>query len=503
MLLRLAALAALVLAPSQALAEWYKASSKHFIIYADQNPSELRAFATKLERFDQAVRYARNMEDVPVGDGNRLTIFVLKDLSAVQGAAGDDSGYLAGFYVPDAAGSLAFVPQSTGATQVDPEIVLLHEYAHHILLQDLDRPYPEWLVEGFAELLSTAWFKKDGTIQLGRAANHRYYGVYNWSGLSLQVMLSGNYGNLTSRQRETIYGKGWLLTHYLTFTKGRQGQLEVYLDLMAKGTAPLDAARSAFGSLAHLDRILWGYMQKRRITVLSINTTNFQQPTIEIQPLSAGAAQVLPQLIELKRGRLSESATDVAAKVRRAQTAAKGDPLVELTLGLAELNADHPDAAERAADRALAASPSDVEAMILKAKSIMAAEALPPQQKRVAEARSWLTKANRLDVNDPEPLIEFYKSFLVEGVKPTANAVAALHHASDLAPQDLRLRLTSAIQYLRDGDRANARQRLTMIAYNPHGRSVAQLARTLIDQIDAGEIDAILKAGDSPLGLRN
>ena len=501
MLLRLAALTALVLAPSQAMAEWYKASSKHFIIYADQSPSELRAFATKLERFDQAVRYARNMEDIPVGDGNRLTIFVLDDLLAVQRAAGDDSGDLAGFYVPDAAGPLAFIPQSTGTSQFDPEIVLRHEYAHHILLQDIDRPYPEWLVEGFAEFLSTAGFQKDGTIQLGRAANHRYYGVYNWSGLSLHVMLSGNYGNLTARQRETIYGKGWLLTHYLTFTKGRQGQLNAYLDLMARGTPPLDAARSAFGSLAHLDRVLWGYMQKRRLKVLSINTANFQQPTIEIEPVSAGAAKVLPQLIELRRGRVSGPAKEVAAKLRSEQVSAKGDPLVELTLGLAELNADNPDAAERAADRALTGSPSNIEAMILKAKSIMAAAALAPQEKRFAEARSWLTKANRLDVYDPEPLVEFYNSFLAEGLKPTANAVAGLHHASDLAPQDLRLRLTSAIQYLRDGNPANARQRLTVIAYNPHGGGVAQLARGLIEQIDAGETDAILKAADSPLGL--
>ena len=38
MLLRLAALTALVLAPSQAMAEWHEAKTNHFIIYSQQKP---------------------------------------------------------------------------------------------------------------------------------------------------------------------------------------------------------------------------------------------------------------------------------------------------------------------------------------------------------------------------------------------------------------------------------------------------------------------------------
>ena len=52
LLLGLAALA--VAAPAHA--DWYQASSKHFIIYADESPKLLEDFATRLERFDQAVR---------------------------------------------------------------------------------------------------------------------------------------------------------------------------------------------------------------------------------------------------------------------------------------------------------------------------------------------------------------------------------------------------------------------------------------------------------------
>src|SRR5206468_9441691 len=64
---------------SPASAAWQEAKSKHFAIYADEDPRLLQAFATKLEKFDKAVRIVRSMDDPPVGDGGRLTVYVLND----------------------------------------------------------------------------------------------------------------------------------------------------------------------------------------------------------------------------------------------------------------------------------------------------------------------------------------------------------------------------------------------------------------------------------------
>ena len=49
--------------------------------------------------------------------------------------------------------------------------------------------------------------------------------------------------------------------------------------------------------------------------------------------------------------------------------------------------------------------------------------------------------------------MEFYMAFLGEGIAPTANALAALHYASDLAPQDLGMRMNSAMAYLVEASR--------------------------------------------------
>ena len=118
--------------------------------------------------------------------------------------------------------------------------------------------------------------------------------------------------------------------------------------------------------------------------------------------------------------------------------------------------------------------------------------------KLFAAGRDWLLKANRIDSEDPEPLMEFYQSYLLEGRAPTKNAIDALHYASNLAPQDLELRVTSAMQYLRDKDLKAARKTLTPIAFNPHDADIAGVARKVIARIDAGDANGALKAAEAP-----
>ena len=83
-LLLLALTSLTALAASPAHAAWQRASSKHFIIYSDENPNDLRWFADRLERFDSAVRNVRAMSDPTIGDGNRLTVFVVRDAGAAS-----------------------------------------------------------------------------------------------------------------------------------------------------------------------------------------------------------------------------------------------------------------------------------------------------------------------------------------------------------------------------------------------------------------------------------
>jgi hypothetical protein len=474
-------------------AAWQRASSTHFVIYADENPTDLRSFSEKLERFDKAARTVLHKPDPPIGDGNRLTVFVMRGDGDIQRLMHDKTGTVRGFYIPRATGSVAFVPRRSGSGgqwDLDADTVFFHEYSHHLMMQDLDAPAPPWLVEGFAEFMSTAQFEKDGSVGFGYVPKHRAYNLVLGAKLPIDKILEGSMPKAGTALHESLYARGWLLTHYLTFEPSRHGQLQNYIDGIARGVAPLQSARAAFGDLKQLDRELDKYIERPKLMMIKVSTAALNIGPIDVEPLSAGAAAVIPLRAQSKRGVDNRTAEPLAVQVRAVEARYPGDELVERTLAEAELDAGHPDAAEAAADRALKANPRATEAMIYKGRAVAARAAKLEGASRHAgfeEARQLFIAANKLDTEDPEPLMMFYGTFIMEGVKPTANAIAALHYASDLAPQDKALRMSSAARYLADGQIKEAKRALTPVAYDPHGDELAKVARATIEKINAGE----------------
>ena len=488
-----------------AAASWHRASSAHFVIYADESPDKLREFATRLEKFDKAVRQVRGMADPSMGDGNRLTVFVVPTVADVQKLAAHKTGMtpnLAGFYTGNAEGSVAIVPKKSNDTRMgdfaDHE-TFFHEYAHHLMFYDLSVATPLWYAEGFAEFMSTASFGKDGSVTLGKPALGRAYGVDDKSTFPLERMLSSNYDKLSADEWGALYSRGWILTHYLTFEPSRKGQIERYLQDVSEGKDSLQAAQQAFGDFKVLDRNLHGYVGRNRISVVKVAGQALPVGPVTVEPLSAGAAEIMPLRTRLKVGVPDSQAPALAQQIRAVAAKYPADPFVQVTLAQAEHEADQYAAAEAAADRALAADPRMIEAMIYKGRAIMERAGLGEKGATFAAARSWFQKANKLDPEDPEPLMLFHRAQTRENGRPTANAIAALHYASDLAPQDLGLRVQSAYQYLLDGKLPQARKALAPVAFDPHGGSYAKVARAAIDKIDAGDGKAaqqVLLAGN-------
>lgn len=482
-----------VAAPAHAA--WYQAASKHFVIYADDNPKRLHEFAERLERFDAAVRIAKTMDDPEVGDGNRLTVFVLPKVADVRVLYGDKTGFIDGFYTGRISGPLAYIGQDAGTYDLSGDTIFFHEYTHHLMMQETNAPpYPEWYVEGFAEFFSTPRFDRDGSVALGLPAQHRAWGLFNGPKLKVAALFAGMQPNMTAEQREVFYGRGWLLTHYLLMSGKREGQFNKYMSLLRSGVPSADAAHQSFGDFDQLDRELNGYASAR-LSAWKYPGSKFHIGPVSVTPLSEGAAQVI-----VARGKIKyaerQPAEALASEVREIEARFPGDSLVERTLAEAELNADRPQAAKAAAERAMEADPRSTEAMVLKGRALNA-EASAANDDETAkllfeQARATLIAANKIDTEDPEPLYEYYHTFISERLRPTDNALAALHYASDLAPQDLGVRMNSAIAYLNESKFKEARSALAVVAYSPHAATVGALAKRMIADIDAGKGKAAL-----------
>ncbi len=460
--------AAMVGSTGTAKAAWHEARSKHFIIYADLKADEIKAYAERLERFDQAVRLVRGMQDPALTDSQRLTVYTLRSQGAVARLAGNRMA--AGFYQASASGAAAFVPRRAGSRSVDwdldTETIFFHEYAHHLQLESATYAIPPWAVEGFAEFFATAKVEKDGSVIIGNAPQYRAYGLFYETGLKLEEMVGATYEKLDEGERDLLYGMGWLLTHYLTFEPSRKGQLARYIEDIQKGMNALDAAKAAFGDLKALDRELEKY-KRGKLHGLRVAGKSLSIGTVAVRPMTAGEAEIMDVHIRSRRGVNHKTAPHVAADARIAAGPYSDEPFVQAALAEAEFDAGNYTAADAAADRALASNPNHVRGLIDKGRARMELAKVRPDSDW-NEVRRWFLKANGVDTENAEPLMLFYQSYGYSGIAPTKNAVEGLLYAVTLVPQDNGLRVNAVRQLLVDGRLTEARKLFAPLAFQPH-----------------------------------
>lgn len=453
-------------ATGQALAQWHEARTKHFIIYSEQPPAELKGYAERLERFDAAVRRIGEMSDPPLTDGGKVTIYVLPSVDAVQRLHGQKNSNILGFYSPRASGSVAFVSNRTRERLegLRAEHVFQHEYLHHMMLTSQTVPYPAWMVEGYAEFYGTAEVQRDGSVKVGLPPQSRASTVLLDLGFNAEQMVTG-VAPKTDEQRSSLYAKGWLLTHMLAFDPVRRPQLDKYLKALSRGEAPLAAAQGAFGDLKQLDKDLDRY---GRGSFKGVIVSPGPAPEVAIRRLSVAEGAIMPVRIRSDRGVNPATAPQVAADARKIAAAYPTDPFVQGVLAEAEFDAKDYKAAVAAADRALAADPKSTQAMLYKGRALMALARAEPGKADWAEVRRWFIRANRADTENAEPLYLYYQSFLAAGERPSKSAAEGLLYAQALAPQDMGLRYAAVRQLLLDGKAAEAEPLFAQIIFNPH-----------------------------------
>jgi tetratricopeptide (TPR) repeat protein len=471
-----------------ASAQWHEAISKHFHIYADESEGDLRDYANKLERFDAAVREARGMPDVDPGNSTQVSVFVVRDIAAIGRIFnGDPRSGVAGFYEPRANGSVAFVPRrgQIGKFELGAENVFFHEYTHHLMLQVSDSPLPTWIVEGFAEFFATPKFNDDRSVTIGAPPRYRAEALYTMWGLPLEKMLSGDYKYLTAAEFESIYGRGWLLTHLLSFDLKRHGQISRYIDEITAGTPPLRSAQDSFGDIKQLDRDLNAYFKKDVFSVVTIPASKLHLPPIEVRPLSPALAELMDDEIKFARGGKRMAAGSIAGHARSVVARYPDDARAATFLAQAEFAAENWEAASTAADAALRLDSKADKALIAKGAALMKLAAKNPGAADWDRIRSCFAAANRIDTENAEPLVQFYRTFVAQGIAPTPNAIQGLEYALALAPQDSKLRLEVVGQFLKTGHLDKARGAIVPLAYSPHAGKAHDAVRKILDEIDA------------------
>lgn len=477
-------LLALLMLASPAHAAWQRAESKHFLIYSDGSDKDLRRYAERLEAVHWLMKVATSVDDS--GKIVKVRVYLVPDVSTVKRLIGAPDSNIAGFYRPGIGGAIAVVPRNTGTDGIfTGQLVLFHEYAHHFMLQYSPAAYPAWYVEGFAEIVSTASFERKGAISYGRAASHRQREIQNTEWTPLAKLLDGSVSARGQVRPNNFYGQSWLLSHYLSFSEARKGQLSAFIAAINRGVAVADATK-VFGDLTQLERELRTYGAGGTFPYLAPALPADLDVATVVTAVPSGEAVLIDERIEI--GRRTRAGKDAAALT------ARSDWIAALTAKVAKLGND-PDglqlladaqcaakdwaACATTADRLLAVAPARPGAMLRKGEAMMqVAEANP------AVARSWIVKANRADPEAPEPLIAYYQSFVREGRAVPEVALDGLINAQQTVPQVSSVRLMLARALIAAKRLGEARHVLRPLAYAPHGGEDKTAAAAMLDGIE-------------------
>lgn len=506
---------ALSLSASPAQADtWHEAQTTHFSIVSAGDEKDLRKFAERLEYFHNLLRLATGIseEGHPVV---RVRVFLVSSIGDVKRLFGAPGSDVAGFYSPREDGAIAVVPRTTGDGTFTGQLVLFHEYSHHYMLQYTPAAYPSWYVEGFAEIASTASFERKGAITFGKAASHRQYELD--AGLSYPVvnMVNGTYLQDRAKGRGWSYGDAWVLTHYLTFSDERRGQLRAYLNAINGGKKMPEAAQ-VFGDLGGLQHDVSVYLAGRSFPYRAVPIGESWAGPITMRELGGAESAIIEMQIEFERkislpdredldhasktGALSDA--EFAEKLTEAKNA-RNEWIVRIEaiaarfpnesagwLLLADARCATEDyaACAAAASRADAFDPGNERAMVRHAEAMIGlAKSMSPIEgkNRIVAAQKILFKANAVQPNDPLALLWLYRSYGAMGQRADADGLAALLSVVELIPQEDGPRLTLAQELVQRGRLRDARIILRPLAYSPHESPASRKAREILDQIEA------------------
>lgn len=513
MRLLIAAVLSTVALATPAQAEWWEAETDHFIVYSESAAANAKEFAEKMEQLDMSLRSLQNVKFSKVtSESQKLTVFRFGDTDNIGGLVG--SSNVAGFYIPRLGGSVAFTPVKSntrntsallgsklGATgesekkKLDAEKVLFHEYTHHFMFQHFDAAYPKWYSEGFAETVATIVMRPDGSFHIGDPPNYRSDALFNsMLNVSIERMLTAP-NKPTGEDQYSWYSLGWLLNHYLTFEPSRQGQLKQYLRAIDSGTKPADAARQVFGDLGKLQRDVMKH-KGGQLPGIDVKIANFSHPIAQMRRLTPDEEAIMKVRIRSGAGVNKKLAPKAAGDARAVAANYPNSYPVQLALAEAEfdLSTFEPASlskAEAAADRALAAKPDSVEAMVYKGRVLL--ERGKTDKSQLAEARKWFAKAYNLDKEHPAPLYYNYLTYYEAGGAIPESAIIGLEKAYDLALYDDELKLVLARQLLAEKKGPAARSILMPLAINPEfGDSYKKYAE-VSDLIASQKVDEAYK----------
>ena len=504
---------------------WIRGESAHFIVYSDATTADAQAVIARLEGFHALLRHIAGLDGTPEATAPKLELYYLAKSEGLATADPVEPGYAIGlyksceegvqaygtdmYYRPDAKSPLERQPENEGLAYI------LEAYAHHFLAVNDGHRTPLWFIDGFAHYVATARF--DGSEAVVGMAPEAYATYLEALGGKIDYHLEykdvladadvkAGYGTRDAADIRNEFGaRAWILTHWIESTPENRAKFAAYLKAVDDGAKPADAFQTAFGlSPQRLDHTLWAYLEGHHLMAMKMPFAIPTPPKVDFETLPPSADKLLLWQSALKGCATPAYGAKLLAEVRDEAPKYPQSDLAQTTLERAEILWGDPRRVLPALIQGAAAKPGDFDSQYLLGRAeltLAQASAGDERTQAFIAAKQALLKAADIDPNSAPNIYAYYRAQILSYDQPNEAATSAAVLAWQLAPEVDSYALAAGLAYAHQGHTEDALRVLHTVADDPHGRSLAGVARSWIARLKAGandaDITAAMKAGVS------
>lgn len=474
---------------------WLRGETAHFVIYSDIGESGTREYLEQLEAFKYLAELMLGTNAKSAVSEAKFTVYLFDDQDLLKTVRPDFSRYIAGVYMHCVEGAEAFSyrPVQWGLGQPDFGLmILLHEYAHHVMYSHMRRFYPAWYVEGFADYLSTVTLRR-GVFTVGgnnKMRSDQLGADRSWMDFKLLLdpksyLEAAKQGRLDTLQ---FYAQSWILTHFMLADSTRTEAFNKYFDAISRGDDAVGSFESATGiplaKLASVVRKHW-----RKLPGLKVTVPNLPDAAIVISALPKSQSDFIMEAAAVRTCPDKDYGTKLLQSLRAMSTEHANDMPFQIALNRAEVLYGDPHQARTALENALASNEDNFDAAYVLGRSYYE-EALKGSDERDAlmnQAVQYFVKAYRLNKLDAPTLYYLSRTLADDEPTPSKSIINASTGAALLAPGVSDYAINAAVVNLRAGDRETATRIMKPFASDPHNPVYAARVVAMIEAIEANK----------------
>lgn len=494
-------LLAIILAVPASAADWLRAESEHYVVYADLDEQELRKLMQVMEDFRRML-HGRIPPELP--SARKLHLYIGKgndiDWARIDRRIGARNAKL-----EEAVGGALYFP---GNQPVLRHNAIFFELAHYHIESGFKRSAPEWVTWGFGMVFKSTYLDPQGRLVIGapdiswplRSPLNEAVIAERLTRPTPREVRRRADGETPDEMRESRE-----IIRPLLLDQRFSGQLEAYLNAYNAGQS-LEEASRLIADRALLVTASSQFNNTRRPPVRIIVLPPAPPAEITVRALGkdeaavlfarlarligGGDAKLIAERLEGETRRFPDSAPVwyeyAAAEFVRVQESDHGGTPLFRGMGFANgeliVTANrHPDrAAWDAVHRALALDPDHRPAQRLKAEILMARLLREGGEDGSAEGFEAVRALLRPIAQDPErePLAAalYHQSYIEQGIAPSSEAFDWLGRAFVANAGIEELRYAFAVALSRRGDKALAERLLTSLLNSTETGNAARRA---------------------------